>query len=249
MENGISGLLVQNSIFEGLSEEQIAEILPCAAREEKTFRENECVYEKGDHVRELGVVLRGGLRAIGDGGEAMEIPPNGMFGELVVFSTGGALRQRIVAAKEGTTVLFLSPDFFRSSCGKDKDCLAAHGEVMANMLRLLSDKAISLGKKVAYLTAPDLRTKIAMYLCELYETTGSATFTMPLNRDQLADFFSVARPSLSRELVHMKEQGLIDFRRSSVTILDGEGLYRVAESRNEDLGGSAPNPPQPFEKG
>jgi CRP-like cAMP-binding protein len=229
MESEISGLLMKNLIFEGLSGSQIAEILPCVALGEKTYRENECVYEKGDDRRELGVVLRGGLLAVGDGGEATAIPPNGMFGELVVFSTGGTLRQRIVAAEEGTTVLFLSPDFFRRSCGKGKGCLAAHGEVMANMLRLLSDRAVSLGKKVAYLTAPDLRTKIAMYLAELYETAGSATFTMPLNRDQLADFFSVARPSLSRELVHLKEQGLIDFRRSSVTILDADGLYKLTE--------------------
>jgi CRP-like cAMP-binding protein len=235
MDGAFCELLMKNRIFEGLSADKIAEILPCIARGEKTYAANECVYEKGDDARELGVVIRGGLRAIGDAGETADVPPSGTFGELVVFSTGGNLRQKIVASEEGTTVLFLSPTFFRSSCGKDKDCLTTHGEVMGNMLRLLSDKAVSLSKKVAYLTAPDLKTKIAMYLCELYEITGSPTFTMPLNRDQLADFLSVARPSLSRELVHMKEMGIISFQRSSVSILDVAGLYELAENANHEL--------------
>ena len=70
--------------------------------------------------------------------------------------------------------------------------------------------------------------KIAMYLCELYELGNVTTFNMPLNRDQLAEFFSVARPSLSRELINLRNQNVIDFYRSSVKILDLGTLYRIA---------------------
>lgn len=226
MEQNISTLLYQNSIFEGLTPQQIDEILPCIMGGVKTFGAMECVYERGDKVRDLGIVLKGKLLVESDSAQ-QRIEPNGMFGEMVVFSTYGVVPHRVVAV-EGTQVLFLSGEFFRQQCQKNARCKDAHSEVVANLLRLLSDKAILLNKKIAYLTAPDLKTKIAMYLCELYEVNRVATFNMPLNRDRLADFFAVARPSLSRELINMKNQGIIDFFRSTVTILDIGALYAIA---------------------
>lgn len=240
MDKKSTALLSKNCIFEGLTAEQINGILPCIVESERSFRDGECVYEKGAEVRDLGVVLGGKLlvqseNADGSHASAGSIEPNGMFGELVVFSTDGVLPHRVVACGD-TTVLFLSGDFFRQLCGggkgKDADkaacCREVHSEVVNNMLRMLSDKAILLGKKIAYLTAPDLKTKIAMYLCELYELSRVTTFNMPLNRDRLAEFFSVARPSLSRELINLKNQNVIDFYRSSVKILDLEALYAMA---------------------
>lgn len=228
-------LLSQNRIFEGLTAEAIDEILPCIMRELRTFAEGERVYNRGDEVRDLGVVLRGQLMVIGedvDGNvtSSQVIEPNGMFGEVVVFSTDGYLPNRVVAT-EGTQVLFLSGDFFLQQCGKACDFRGTHAEVVKNMLRLLSDKAIMLNKQIAYLTAPDLKAKIARYLCDLYEVGRVRTFNMPLNRDRLAEFFSVARPSLSRELVNLKNQNVIDFYRSSVKILDVAALYRIARGQ------------------
>lgn len=231
-DRSITALLAKNSIFEGLTEEQVNEILPCVAHEIKTYQDNDCVYRKGDVVRDLGIVVRGKLMAIGEDADGnvtstQTIEPNGMFGELVVFSTDGSLPHRVVAT-DGTQVLFLSGDFFLQQCGKECGNKETHAEVVKNMLRLLSDKAILLNKKIAYLTAPDLKTKIAMYLCELYEVNRVTTFNMPLNRDRLAEFFSVARPSLSRELINLKNQEVIDFYRSSIKILDFPALRRIA---------------------
>lgn len=237
MDNKTVELLCQNRIFEGLTPEQVHEILPCLVHNEKTYHEQECVYEKGTKVRELGVVVTGELLVQGESGEGksatvQSIEPNGMFGEVVVFSTDGVLGNRVVAV-EGTHVLFLSGDFFLTQCGKNCGCKETHTEIVKNMMRLLSDKAIMLNKKISYLTAPDLKTKIAMYLCELYEIGGVTTFNMPLNRDRLAEFFAVARPSLSRELINLKNQKVIDFYRSSVKILDLGALYDIARNNQQ----------------
>lgn len=232
LDKSITALLSRNCIFEGLTAEQIDEILPCIAHRVCTYGEQECVYEKGDEVRDLGVVVRGKLMVCdqdvdGKVTAVQDVEPNGMFGEVVVFSTDGSLPHRVIAT-EGTQVLFLSGDFFLQQCGKECANKETHAEIVKNMLRFLSDKAILLNKKIAYLTAPDLKTKIAMYLCELYEVNRVATFNMPLNRDRLAEFFAVARPSLSRELINLKSQRVIDFYRSSVKILDVAALYRIA---------------------
>lgn len=232
IDKNVISILLQNRIFHGLNEEQIREILPCIVHTFKNYEDDECIYEKGEEIRDIGVVIQGKLIAINEDSEGniisrQTIEPNGVFDEVVVFSSEGSLPHKIIASG-GTRVLFLSGDFFSNQCTRACTNKETHAEVVRNLLRLLSDNAIMLSKKIEYLTAPDLKTKIAMYLCELYEINRVTTFNMPLNRDRLADFFSVARPSLSRELIHLKNQNIIDFYRSSVKILDLAALRRIA---------------------
>lgn len=235
MDQKITDQLCKNTIFEGLTQEQIADILPCFLATLKTYGNEECIYDKGERVHDLGVVLDGALRVYDEGADGKrtsvtKIEKNGLFGEAAVFATGSSVPHRVIADKN-TKVLYLSGDFFLSPCSKDCTKRDAHQEIVKNMLRLLSDRTIMLNKKILYLTAPDLKTKIAMYICELYELNGSKTFNMPLNRDRLAEFFSVARPSLSREFINLKNMGVIDFYRSSVKILNIDKLYDIAGFR------------------
>jgi DNA-binding transcriptional regulator LsrR (DeoR family) len=50
-----------------------------------------------------------------------------------------------------------------------------------------------------------------------------------MNRQQLADFLNVSRPSMSRELSRMRDEGIIDFHLSAVRILDIERLKEYCE--------------------
>lgn len=232
-EHPLPQQLYENTIFEGLTPEQIADVLPCIALAVKQYGPQECVVDKGEAVQDLGVVLDGEL-VIQDDQEGRivdSIGKDGLFGEAALSSASAGILPHRVITEKGAQVLYLSGAFFLSSCGKSCANREAHQMIVKNMLRLLSDRTILLNKKIAYLTADDLKTKIAMYLCELYQLNGSETFNMPLNRDRLAEYFSVARPSLSRELTNLKNMGVIDFYRSSVTIKDIRALQQLAAGR------------------
>ncbi|CQR73414.1 helix-turn-helix domain-containing protein [Sporomusa ovata] len=58
-----------------------------------------------------------------------------------------------------------------------------------------------------------------MYLLEQYEDRGEKTFTLPLNRNELADFLYVSRPALSREIGRMRDEEIIDFYRTSIKLM------------------------------
>jgi len=224
--------LRQNSIFKGLTTQQIDEILPCILRAVKTYRADDFVYMRGDTVLGLGVVLEGRLLLCQENLDSAAntrsfIEKNQLFGEVDAFSSQSVMPNSVVAQRD-STVLYLSGDFFINLCSKECCNREAHQTVTKNLLRLLADRSVMLSKKIAYLTASDLKTKIAMYLWELYEVSCTPSFHMPLNRYRLAEFFDVARPSLSRELINLKNQGVIDFNRSQVTILDLDALRRIS---------------------
>jgi len=43
---------------------------------------------------------------------------------------------------------------------------------------------------------------------------------LPFNRNEMAEFLNVSRPSMSREMGRMKHDGVIDFRKNTFLILD-----------------------------
>lgn len=224
--------LSESSIFLGLSPEQIEKILPCITYSIKNYDSNQYIYAKGDIVGNLGLVINGALEICtetADGRKATVtiIEKNELFGEALIFASGRSVPHDVVS-REPTTVLYLASDFFMRPCGANCPNKESHGEVMRNMLRILSDRTQALNRKIAYLTAHDLKTKLAMYLYDLHQSLGLLSFNMPLNRDQLSEYLAVARPSLSREFVNMKKAGVIDFYRSSVKIIDLPKLYELA---------------------
>jgi CRP-like cAMP-binding protein len=145
------------------------------------------------------------------------LEPGDLFGEMTAFS-GSAHWPASVVAIEDARAYFVPPRFFVEHC--PEPCFGQHRELTANMLRVVSEKALRLNRKVDYLLLRGMREKLSAFLLETARQVGRTTFDLPMNRDTLADYLHVSRPSMSRELGRMRDEGLIDFYRSSVRILD-----------------------------
>jgi CRP-like cAMP-binding protein len=105
-----------------------------------------------------------------------------------------------------------------------------HRQLVLNMLKILSEKALILNKKLEYVSIKSMREKLGTYFLDQYRRNKSLTFMLPLNRNELADFLNVSRPSMSREMSRMKDDGIIDFHMSTVRILDFEALKNMIVS-------------------
>ena len=57
------------------------------------------------------------------------------------------------------------------------------------------------------------------YLSLMAKKAGSPSFTIPFDRQQLADYLSVERSSLSAELGKMQKEGLLQTNRSRFTLM------------------------------
>jgi len=131
----------------------------------------------------------------------------------------------MAATVEATTdvrAYLLPPRFVVEPCARS--CLAWHNDLTANLLRIVSEKSLNLNRKVDYLLLRGMREKLAAFLLESQRRAGRPTFELPMNRDSLAEYLHVSRPSMSRELGRMRDEGLIEFYRSSIRILDPERL-------------------------
>ncbi len=96
--------------------------------------------------------------------------------------------------------------------------------VLNNFMQLLSSKILLLNRKIKELSFETLRQKISNYLLSQYEIQNTLALILPMSRKNLAEHLGVQRPSLSREFVNMKNDGLIDFNKNLVQIKDLEAL-------------------------
>jgi len=212
-------------IFQGIEQEMLNQMLQCLNPTIGSYPKGGVIARAGEPSAGLGIVLAGSVAVTkesisGHRTLLVLLGPGDLFGEMEAYAEE-AVWPATVVAQTGSEVLFLPAEKIVGNC--PRQCIS-HRTLTLNMLKILSRKAVLLNKKVDYLILRSLREKIGTYLLEQYRKTGASTFVLPLKRSELAEFLNVSRPSLSRELCRMRDEGLIEFHRSAIKIKDLEGL-------------------------
>lgn len=214
-------------LFDGISQDDIKSMLGCLNPRKVRYKKNENIAIEGEKIDRVGIVLEGEVVISKENAQGerniIDLCKSGeMFGETASFS-GKGVWLSTVTAQDDTAVLFIVSGRIAIGCPNLCKC---HRQLTMNMMKILSEKAILLDRKVGYLTIKTLRGKISAFLLEQYEQSRSRMLYMPLNRNELADFLSVSRPSLSREMCRMRDEGIIEFQREAVKIKDLDALYK-----------------------
>jgi CRP-like cAMP-binding protein len=219
-----------NILFKNIANDEIDKIILCSGAKILNYEDGCTVFERDDSMHQLGIVLEGEFNLVlqkysGARTIITTLCPNDLFGEALIFSSSKKAPYDLVSFGKSSAIM-IPYSFFFSTCS---DACGFHSMLISNMLTILSDKIMMLNSKMQILNADTIRGKISVYLISLYKKTKSMTFDMPMNRQELADFLNVTRPSLSRELSNMQEDKIIDVYRSSVKIINLPALYEFAE--------------------
>jgi len=223
-------VLSKAELFKGFSKDEIALMIKCLEPKVKAYQKGNYLAIAGEKFHGLGIMLEGEAAVYKEnmaGNRVMMVllKPGDVFGEILAFSTE-SLWPVTVEAQQPCKALFISRHKIVGECGR---ACPWHRKLIENMLTMVSERAIALSRKVEYLSIKSIRGKISAYLLEQYKKTGKTTFMLPMNRNALADFLNVSRPSLSREMCNMRDEGIIDFHRASVRIKDLEALKNMAQ--------------------
>ncbi len=179
---------------------------------------------EGDICKSLGIVLKGELEvqkhyASGKVVTLAKLDKGKTFGEAIAFSETNIYPATIVSFK-GSIILYISKKDIIAMC-------SSYPKVLNNFMELLSSKILLLNRKIKELSFETLRQKISNYLLHQYEIQKTTELILPMSRKNLAEHLGVQRPSLSRELVNMKDDGFIDFNKNLVQIKDLEGIEGI----------------------
>ncbi|MGI6150880.1 MAG: Crp/Fnr family transcriptional regulator [Christensenellales bacterium] len=217
-------LMRKSPLFSGMTDAEIQSCLKCSGSEIVSYEKDQIIFFQQDIPSKLYVLLEGSVAVCSDSvcGRrnilATFSRPGELFGEVFLFLDKKTYENYAQAATSAK-VLQMPKQFLYQNCVKS---CGYHTKLISNMLSILSKKAYYLNQKLQIISGSTLRQKIARVLIQNAAVDG--TVTLGMNREELADFLNVARPSLSRELMKMKEEGMIRISGKKISIVDQNGL-------------------------
>ena len=75
---------------------------------------------------------------------------------------------------------------------------------------LLSDKVIVLNNKIKSISLKNIKQKVADYILQEYKSQKQLIVNLKMNKEEIANFIGIPRPSLSRELIKLRKEKIID---------------------------------------
>ena len=143
------------------------------------------------------------------------VGPGGLVGEVYACLPYQRLTVGVQAAAD-SCMLFLQAERIFSPC---QSACGFHQRLIRNLAAVLAGKNRMLMEKMEHLTQRTTREKLLSYLSAESQRQGRANFTIPFNRQQLADYLSVERSALSAELGRLRDEGVLTFHKSEFTLL------------------------------
>ena len=212
-------ILQSSSLFRDMSEAEVRQLVSCLGSPVRRYGKGSFLWQQGDPVEQAGIVLSGTVDAVQyrEDGTAQLVArqtAGGVFGDLLMAA--GQPSPVTLQAAEESEVLYLPLEKILGGCER---CCPCHTRLRRNLLAEASEKFWALRQRLEYLSEPSLRRRILLYLRDEGRRAGTATFTIPYNREKLAEFLAVNRSALSRELSRLADEGVIEYYRSSFRIL------------------------------
>lgn len=205
-------ILKRTKLFAGVGDDEISAMLSCLGARLYNYKKGEYVLRQGEHLSDIIVLVEGNLHIQKDdywGNRSIlgQVAVGEMFGEAYVAPESGVLLNDVVAT-ENSTVIFFDVRKIITTCSSG---CRFHYIIVQNMFFAISDKNRKLVQKLGHMSKRTTREKLISYLSEESKKQNSSNFTIPFNRQQLADFLSVDRSAMSNELCKMRDEGLIEF--------------------------------------
>ena len=212
-------ILKKSELFTGVEETDIEAMLSCLGATLRKYKKGEYVFREGERVDHITVLVEGCLHIQkddywGNCSIINRIEEGKMFGEAYVSSKGLPLLNDVVAVKD-SAVIFFDVNRILSTCSS---ACRFHALTVKNLFYAISEKNRNLVSKLGYMSSRTTKEKLLAYFSDQAKKHSSATFEIPFNRQQLADFLSVDRSAMSNELCKMRDSGILEFKKNRFTL-------------------------------
>ena len=208
------------TLFDGITDDDLTAMLACLNAKVKQYAKNQVIISEGQRVTDIGIVLSGAVQIVsidhyGNRNIVSQIEPSHIFGEAFVCAE--VMSVPISAeASESSEIMLLDGNRLMSPCCKSCEF---HNRLIANLLKNLALKNLTLNRKIEITSKRTTREKLMTYLLWQAKSKGSDSFTIPYDRQELADFLQVDRSGLSAEISKLRREGILECDRSRFTIL------------------------------
>lgn len=190
----------------------------CQKVQKKTFAKGETITSYIEKRNQFCILLSGNADLVrydlnGNKTIVEHFSKNNIFGEVFYIVTTN--NELLVEAKENCEVLFFIYDDINKKC--QKNC-KFHQTLTQYLPELILSKVIDLNMRIELLTKRSIRDKLLSYFSILSTRKLSTSFELPYSLTDLADYLSIDRSAMMRELKLLKEDGFVTKTGNRITL-------------------------------
>lgn len=208
------------SLFTSLSDNDLNKVVNLITKE--SFKKGDIIFSEGEIFDKLFIINNGSIKVYTytkDGKEQiLYILKEGDFlGDLNLLKKD--ILKFNAMALESTNMCIIHKDDFDT-------LIKTNPEISIKVLEYAHDRIASLENLVQTLTTKDVEVRLASLLINLSNTFGIKTnigieITLPLTREDMANFIGVTRETISRKLSYFQSQNIIEiFENKTILIKD-----------------------------
>ena len=219
--------IANTPIFRGFITSEIMQILSTVHHQIHAYEAEENISFCGDKCENLHVILEGSVRGemLNYSGKSIvvsEINAPDTFAEDYLFADRNKLQVSIIANKETKILVIYKQDLLK--------LLHSNQQFLENYLRITSNRFVVVTEKIKFLMIKTVKEKLANYILDLEKENGVKT-SLRFNKthEELAALFGIRRPVLTRNLMQLRKDSIIEIKNKEIKIIDREKLLEILE--------------------
>lgn len=187
----------------------------------KYFKKGEWIAQQGDTINALYLLIKGSVKTemISEAGVTLNIEilnaPNPLASAFL-FANNNSFPVDVIALDDCTIMIIPKMVVMRQ--------LAYNPAFLQGFVSFNANRTQFLSQRLRFLSIKTIKGKLAQYILS---KSNNADFTLNMNKTQLAEYFGVARPSLSRSISEMANQRIILIKGQRGKILNIDKLKEL----------------------
>ena len=213
-------ILLRCPLFEGIAPKDARAMLGCLGARTVEAARGAPIFLEGSPAEYVGIVLSGAAQVLRDdfyGNRAIQavLQPGELFGET--FACAGLDRLPVaVEAAQPSRILLIRLRRITETCS---NACEFHNRMVMNLLKAMAAKNLQLNRKIEITSRRTTREKLMAYLLNQARLAQSGSFTIPFDRQALADYLCVERSALSAEIGRLRREGVLESEKSHFKLL------------------------------
>jgi len=224
----LAAVLGKTALLSGLSQPELQTLASRTVR--KLFSTGESLFSEGEPCHGLHIIAQGKVRIFKTSMSGREQvlavnTPGESVAEVPVFD-GGPFPASAVAIEEAE-IAYISRRDFQAYCME-------HPEVALKVLQVVGTRLRRLVGIIEELSFTTIRQRLIATLVKLAQSEGTKTargieFQLPATHQELANQLGTVRELISRNLMRLQAEGLLDVDARQIVVKDMKGLSALLE--------------------
>lgn len=218
------------SIFSTLSTEELLKIVNMT--EHKSFKENDVLCREGEKSDKLFLIREGRVKICKITKEGKEqivylLSKGDFFGENNIFTSNNISNFSAYAITDVKLCILKKENL--------EKILIKNPEISLKIIQEMADRINSAENLAQTLATRDVEARLATVLIEFMDKYGEKNkegiyISLPLNREQIANYCGITRETVSRRLSKFDKLGIIKLQgNKGLIVKDKEALFSLAE--------------------